>query len=55
MSKEKEIAFLCKRLKELRGKNNCTMDEWHRSWLLSTSLQSFFKSKASELLHMETV
>lgn len=27
MSKENEIAFLCKRLKELREKNNCTMDE----------------------------
>lgn len=27
MSKENEIAFLCKRLKELRKKNNCTMDE----------------------------
>ena len=27
MSKEKEIAFLCKRLKELREKNNCTMNE----------------------------
>ena len=27
MSKENEIAFLCKRLKELPEKNNCTMDE----------------------------
>jgi len=27
MSEEKEIAFLCKRLKELREKNNCTMEE----------------------------
>jgi transcriptional regulator with XRE-family HTH domain len=27
MSNENEIAFLCKRLKELREKNNCTMDE----------------------------
>ncbi len=27
MSDAKEIAFLCTRLKELREKNNCTMDD----------------------------
>lgn len=27
MAKEDKIAFLCKRLKELREKNHCTMDE----------------------------
>lgn len=27
MAEEKKVAFLCKRLKELREKNNCTMDD----------------------------
>lgn len=50
MSDAKEIAFLCTRLKELREKNNCTMDDLVlRLAKLDTKFEGYNKSSISRL------
>lgn len=50
MSDTKEIAFLCMRLKELREKNNCTMDELIKKLEgLNPKFQGYNKSSISRL------
>lgn len=60
MSKENEIAFLCKRLKELREKNNCTMDEMAQKLAVNgiapnkSSISRVEAGKTSEKTLLET-
>jgi len=60
MSKEKEIAFLCKRLKELREKNNCTMNEMAQKLAVNgiapnkSSISRVEAGKTSEKTLLET-
>ena len=60
MSKEKEIAFLCKRLKELREKNNCTMNEMAQKLAVNgiapnkSSISTVVPAKTSEKTLLET-
>ena len=60
MSKENEIAFLCKRLKELREKNDCTMEEMAQKLAVNgiapnkSSISRVEAGKTSEKTLLET-
>lgn len=60
MAKENGIAFLCKRLKELREKNNCTMDEMAQKLAVNgiapnkSSISRVESGKTSEKTLIET-
>ena len=60
MAKEDKIAFLCKRLKELREKNHCTMDEMAQKLAVNgiapnkSSVSRVEEEKTSEKTMIET-